>query len=324
MPRRSEGVTIGFLGTGEMKVDPATTVIEEYLNSAASPDDPVRFVFPLTSEEFSDSMHELVTMAQASKIAYEVVSTGSITKRAMIEVSQSATKTYTVPDIWTQMEAILVDALPKSTLMVLWDDEREELNDIAGRFIDAGIEVRDLKAGGHVLAFEETGTQEEPEPEDEDEDDEEAEQPEDEAEEEEVPAATAELTHAHTRAQLEKLSHADVKDIATGMGLAPRKARENMIQAILEAEDSPEATTQGPATPGRGTEALGATPTTLVDLEALQGVLGGFTANLIDGLDLWATHFLQGLEGVAFNLTPPEPAKPDEEDRPAPARRLAR
>ena len=63
--KKSEGFTIGFLGTGAMDVDNATDLIEEFIESTiTSDDDPVRFVFPLTTNEFSDTLGELVEMAK--------------------------------------------------------------------------------------------------------------------------------------------------------------------------------------------------------------------------------------------------------------------
>lgn len=338
MPRaaKSEGITIGFLGTGAMEVNAATTLLEEYINASVKPEEPARFLFPLTTDEFSDSLMNLAKMAKASRIAYEVITSADDKgRRAHTEIASGAARQYqNVADIWTQMEAILVEA-PQAALVVLWDDKREaEIDRIASKFIDAGIKVMDLTDGMRVLGEDEGQEGEEPvvvavgpveEAEDEDEADEESEglTPEDYEPLDETEAVIEATSVAlHNRAAMEKMSHAEVKDIAVSMGLPVRKARENMIVAILEAQGGPQAVVSGAV---ESDLAVGVT-TELIssgfDWEGLREVLDEFGTRFFTGLEEFSMNFMSRLEGTQFNLKPEEPMVVDEpEPEPAPTRR---
>jgi hypothetical protein len=329
MPRgtKSEGITIGFLGTGVKAVDPATDLIEEYINQAVKPDEPARFVFPLTTDEFSDSMADLARMARKSSITYEVIShQGDRNRRLFTEVAQGAAKQYFVTDVWTQMELILTDA-PKAVLFVLPDEQRqEEIDNVSAKFLDAGIEVLDLLNNLVPLELDEEEAQaQEPEPPEvtdvteavEAEDLQAEGEPEEDAGE---PLQSEGDESGHTRVELEKMSHAEVKDIAVGMGLAPRKARENMIQAILEAQGTPDTAPVAPV-PSQGAAETAVVPTSL--LEGFKGILDDFGSRFMEGLDDWLTKFSQAAEGWAFNTKPEETLDVEDEEE-QPRRRLIR
>lgn len=330
MPRGSkaaEGITIGFLGTGEMEADPATDLIEEFINEAIPTSEPAKFVFPLVSKEFSDSLAALADMARKSKIVYEVITTSEDKKRrAFQEAANGAAHTHLVTDVWTQMEQLLVDA-PKSALFVLWDDKRDaELQDICFRFVDANVSVYDLTNGLARLSRDEGEEGEAPDGEEEEAEDEEsvaAEADDEEPEEDEEEEATT----VWTRAQLERKSHADVKDIAVGLGLPPRKARENMIQAILEKQGTAEGASEAPEEPQAAADGSVDTGAAQEFLEGLGGILEEFGNRFMTGLDEWLTKFSTAAEGFAFNTSPEEQMdveeeKPQEEEQPR--RRLVR
>jgi hypothetical protein len=332
MPRGAKpgGITIGFLGTGVKAVDPATDLIEEYINSTVpDPDDPARFIFPLTTDEFSDSMADLARMAKKSRIDYEVISlTGDRNRRLFTEVAQAAVKQYYVTDVWTQMEMILAEA-PQAAVFVLWDDQREqELADICAKFMDADIPVLDLTnnliplskdeeeegeaidAESYEVGAEEAVNDEETQAEAEEEEPEEPEG---------TPAAYDGL--GYTRTQLEQMTHAQVKDIAVGMGLAPRKARENMIIAILEKQGTPDTAPVASVRP----QTAPVIPASVELLEGFGKALDDFGNRFFTGLDEWLTKFSQAAEGFAFNTSPEEPmAVQAEEEQEPPRRRLSR
>jgi hypothetical protein len=322
MPRgkSADGLVIGFLGTGEMEVDPATDLIEEFINESIKPEEPAVFVFPLTSEEFSDSMGQLADMARKSKIRYEVITTADDKKRRVFtEVANGASRTYTEADVWVKMENLLTDA-SKSALFVLWDDKREDnLNSICFQFMDAGIPVLDLTNGLAVLGREEGAEDEEPEGE-EGEGEEEEEAPETVAEAPEEPGDE----EVFTRPQLEHMSHAEVKEIAVSLGLPPRKAREGMIQAILEAQETAEAPEAVPV-------AAVMSQSTPATTEAHEGFWGGlkealdeFGSRLFTGLEEFSHGFISRLEGIQFNLTPEKPMDVEPEPEAEQPRRLSR
>jgi len=316
MPKRTGGITVGFLGTGTMEVNAATDLIEEFVNeSLGDSDEGVRFLFPLTTDEFTDTMGDLVNMAKASEIIYDVVrNTGDKERRAFQEIAANAAKTYDVPNVFDQMELILTEA-PRSILMVLWDGEREEeLTEVIGKFIDAEIDTRDLTDGLTRLGNEDDGeAAAAPEPEEVGED-EEAE----EAEVAEVAVATGEVVHA--RSDLEKLSRDEIKAIAGSLGLPPRRSSAAMIDEILAAqEEAPQSAPDSPVSPQEPPVEVIAVA---VDHEPLVTV-----AALVAALDEWAERlssrfddFLNRLDKVEIKVATPAPA---EEAAPAP-RRLRR
>jgi len=334
MPRGSksaEGITIGFLGTGVKAVDPATDLIEEYINQAVKPDEPARFVFPLTTDEFSDSMADLARMARKSSITYEVIShQGDRNRRLFTEVAQGAAKQYYVTDVWTQMEAILADA-PKAALFVLPDEQRQqEIDNVCAKFLDADIPVLNLLDNLIALELDEDDTVAVAEPveevmsdgaqgvEDEDEEPQAEGEPEEDAGE---PPLIESGPDDYTRVELEKMSHAEVKDIAVGMGLAPRKARENMILAILEAQGTPD------SAPVASVRSQGAPETAVASVELLEGfgkALDDFGNRFFTGLDEWLTKFSLAAEGFAFNTTPEQPMPVEQDEEEQPRRRLIR
>jgi hypothetical protein len=118
------------------------------------------------------------------------------------------------------------------------------------------------------------------------------------------------------------MNHAGVKDIAVGMGLAPRKARENMIIAILEAQGTAE---EAPvASVGSQAVAVAAVETGAAAsfLDGLRDILDTFGSRFMTGLDEWLTKFSTAAEGFAFNTEPEEPMDvEDEPEEEAPAKR---
>jgi len=298
-----------------MEADPATDLIEEYINESVKPDEPAKFIFPLTETEFSDTLAQLATMARKSKITYEVITDADNKKRrAFQEVVNGAAHTHLVTDTWTQMQEILTEA-PKAALFVLWDEKRDdELQELCGTFIDAEITVLDLTNG--LARLEAPGDEGE-----EGEGTEETEEEEQAAEEEaDGERDFSDLTTVYSRIQLEKMPHAEVKDIAVGMGLAPRKARENMILAILEAQGTAEA-------PAGAVEAVVVTAAPVDNaalLTGLEEILDKFGSRFFTGLDDWLTKFSTAAEGFAFNTAPEEPMEVEPEPESSSRRRLVR
>jgi hypothetical protein len=328
MPRGKPpaGITIGFVGTGEMEADAAIDLIEEFINESIKPDEPAKFVFPLTSAEFNDTLGQLADMAQKSKITYEVITNPEDKKkRAYTQIAQGAANQYLVTDVFTQMETVLVEA-PNAVLMVLWDEKRDdELQGITAKFLDAEIRVLDLTNALAELGVEAEGEEGAPDEADE------ADEAEEEEEAQDVRELEAEAvaTDLYTRAALTKMSHSEVKDIAVGMGLAPRKARENMIVAILEAQGTAE---EAPVAAVRS-QAAAATPVPVEEsgaaagfLDDLRDILDTFGSRFMGGLDDWLTKFSTAAEGFAFNTEPEEPmdVEPEPEEMAPKRPRLVR
>jgi hypothetical protein len=315
MAQKTEGVTIAFLGTGAMDVDHATDLIEEYIEATiTSDDDPVRFVFPLTTDEFSDTLGELVEMAKQSDITYEVItSTADKRSRTFADIASGAAKTYHVADVYTQIEQILTES-PTSILEVLWDKEREdELTEILRPFVDAEIDVRDLTDGNVPMA--ENG--------EEDEGGEEAAPPAAAAEAPEEDASEAEIVYA--RSDLEKLSRADIKEIALKLNLPPRRSSDAMIEEIMEAqggfdEDEPTTVTDVEVVVEEG--GMVAEMIASVDSAELVVAIRDFPGQLHEVLDQFLTDLAKTVEGLVFNQTPADPP-PDVIDHKA-TRRLSR
>src|SRR5882672_4790479 len=333
MARTKEGVTIGFLGTGTMEnVDTAIDLIEEYIEAnITSEEDPVVFVFPLTTNEFSETMEELVDMARKSDITYEVItSTSDKGRRSFTNITANAARTYHVADVFTQLEQILNDA-PKALLEILWDDKRQdELSEIIRRFQDAGIEVLDLTDGNSPFEVEEDEATAEPE----------ATPAETEAQAvadswaAQEPTEETETIPIYSRSELEvfakKEGRGKIKGINVGLGLPPRKSTAAMIDQIMEAQgeadEAPEARAEARAeTVEALEETFGAEPTLTVEEGTvpfpefsglMYEVLATFPSRLHDVLDEFLTSLGKTLEGVIFNATAEQPDNNQEEARP--------
>jgi hypothetical protein len=329
--KTTEGVTIVFLGTGAMDVDNATDLVEEFISATiSSDDDPVRFVFPATVDEFSDTMEELVDMAKQSDITYEVVtSTADKSRRRFTEIAASAAKTYHVADVYTQLEHILTES-PRSVLEVLWDEEREEeLKKIVGKFVDAGIDVRDL-TDGNVRMGEEDETEDESEP---------SAEP---AEPSEAVTTTsvevisdAEEVPIYSRSELEAIARKEgrgaIKDISLKLGLPARKASATMIEAILDLQGEPEEDAQTVEVETDDlvevANEIGEVADAVMEIadteHELVVAIQEFPGRLHDVLDEFLTNLGKTVEGLVFNVAPEEPMAVEPEPE-QPRRRLVR
>jgi hypothetical protein len=323
---KAKGVTVAFLGTGAMEVDNATDLVEDYIEATiTSDDDPVRFVFPLSTDEFSETLRGLVEMAQKSDITYEVVtSTSDKGRRTLVDIAETAAKTYHVADMFLQIEQILTEAGPSAVLEVLWDKEREEeLTEVVRKFLDAEIDVRDLTDGNAPIT------------------DQEEDEVETEAEKEIIKAAEAEtqnITQTETKVEeaeiiyrlsdFNKMSRADIRAIAVKLGLPPRKSSSAMIEQILDAQGGYQkpAITEEPREPAEPLVVDIKTGEILeVDVSSaeLAAALEGFPGRIHDVLDQFLTDLGKTIEGVIFNATPEAPPEIPQEPT-APTRRLSR
>jgi hypothetical protein len=302
---QKQGLTIAFLGTGRMDINNATDLIEELIDAVVpSEDDPVKFVFPLTTAEFSETLEDLVKMAKKSEIAYEVVThTEDKGRRAFIDIAEGASKKYHVADVYTQIEQILTEA-PTSVLEVLWDDKREEeLTEILNGFLDAGVDVRDLTDGNVPMA------------EDEGEDVATTEQIETgeaiPVADEETGEIIEEAQQIFTRTDLEKMGRAEVREITLKLGLPPRKATAAMVEAILEAQGGyPQDEAPVETQPEMTVEVM----TSEIDLTTgtLTQAISEFPGQLHAVLDQFLTDLSKTIEGLIFNLIPEEPMPVEE------------
>jgi hypothetical protein len=306
--KAAEGLTIAFFGTGAMDVDNATDLIEEFIEATIqSDDDSVRFVFPLTSPEFSETLGELVEMAKQSDITYECITqSGDTPRQNFNDIAGTAAKTYHVEDVYLQMERILTEA-PVAILEVLWDQSRDdEMTRIVWQFIKAGIEVRDLTDGNTPVDIqweEEEPTQLA------------------ETDESEEPADDAEVL---TRAELTKMSWAEIKEIAASLGLPPRKSSAAMINEIMGPDEE---AAEVMVTPEEDEEPSQVTEVEMIftnpKASELVQILDQFPGRIHDVLDQFLTSLATTVEGLVFNGTPEEHIEKEEHvEKAKPARRL--
>jgi len=346
MPKKPpEDIMVGVLGTGEMDVDQATTLLEDYMNAEIQGEESVRLIFPMVTGEFSDTMDELVNMATENSIAYELITNAEDkARRRFTEIAATARKTYMAPAPFLQLETILVEA-PRAVLFVLWDSERDdEMQAVVGKFVDAGIDTREWTDGLTRLGLEDGDGEPSEEPEATDY------EPVD-VESTEVAvdgAQEPETTPLYSRTDLKEMSMSDLKEVAKSLGLPPRKARETMINEIMDAQGGevvPEEAPESPVEPEEPSEVLPPAADlhepvggSQVALEAFQHrfldefqemvmSLGNtILSRLSDLLDDKLADLGKTIEGVAFNLAPEPQAEPEPEpvqEEPQP-RRLVR
>lgn len=309
MPKRQtpEGVTIGFFGTGSMDVDLGMNLMEEYIDANVKPEESVRWVFMLTSDEFSDTLGEYVAMAKESDIAYEVITkAGDKARRSFTEIANDAARSYSVEDPMMQLETLLTES-SRSALFVLWDKERStEIEEILNGFIDAGIKCFDLTEGLAPLGVDDDETEEPAAAQAETA----AAEPEEEDEEE-----------IFARSDLEKMSRDELKEIATQLNIPPRRSSEAMIKDILAAQEEPQDQTEA--------EEVVAEAAAVVEAVAAVEVVAAET--FLSALNEWGDRFsstlgefLEKLGTVEIKVAAPVAAASAPAEDPQPRRRIVR
>jgi hypothetical protein len=300
-------LTIGFFGTGAMDVEHGTTLIEEWIDARVKKEDKVRWVFVLTSDEFTQTLADYAASAKDFEIAYEVITKpDDKARRTFNEVGSDAAHIYNVDNPLLQMEQILKEA-SQSALFILWDDERnEEMERISGQFLDDEIEVYELSDALTPMGYdtdepaEATVTSIRSQP---------TEEPE---------AGDGDL---YSRTDLKEMSMQRLKEVAASLGLGPRKSREAMVNEILAAqsgveEEQEEAETAEEPEPEPSPVAVAAEVTENLD-ELLDRFSNTFVARMSDVFDTFLTDLAKTVEGIQFNLTPevPQPETETEEPR---------
>jgi hypothetical protein len=316
-PRRRSAagvVTIGFYGTGEIERVAASHLIEDYIAEHAKDSDStdsIRFLLPVSSNEWTDSLADVIDMAEVGRIPYEIfMSPSDRGAKSLGDVISSAARVHRVEDPLVKLRSTLNEA-PGAALFVLWDNGRTEAMEVAlGPFLDDGIKAFELTDGLAEMDFRaETVPGEEPEPGE----DEEGEEPAEEAEE-------AEEEGLYTRDELSVLPLADLKAIGAQLGVPPKRATALMIDAILEAQGEPEEEPEEDQ-PEEDEPEEDEPEEAPVALESLIAANGEFLDGLRQVFNAFLADFKDSLEGVRFNglaVVPETPSEAPEEPAAAP------
>jgi hypothetical protein len=279
--KSSAGITIGFFGTGEMDVGTAQTLIDEHLKPYG--DDPLHFIFVVHTDEFSDTIGELIQLAVNSEIPYEAVtSPGDKRRNTFSDVLTAASKTHSVEDPVEFLKATLSEA-PGGRLFMLWDKEREdEMQEIATSFLEAKIPTYDLTDAMTEIGFPEQAQAEEAEAEE-----------------------TTEMVYS--KSELQKLGRDELWQIADRLGVKRSRASATTIEDILEAQEAPSEVPEEPEEPPAEEEeeevpaSAAAMPEEV--WERLDKSLDRFSTNLISALEVFITK-------LPPSPTPSEPEPP--------------
>lgn len=225
MPRRKPaggGVTIGFVGSGALDLNEvAETLIVDFIDGRVTEDDPVRWAFILTKDEFTDSLEELAKLSTRANIPYDVLTLpGDKPSRPQQTIQNKASRRYSVEDPTDHMVTYLQDAVD-GVVFFLWDEKSEvTLNTTLVKFLNAGIPAFDLTDGLSPLDYPadyEAPAEGEAESEGGETDEEEAE--------------------VFSRSDLEGMEMPDLKDIAKDLGITTRyRTPAPLIQAILDVQ----------------------------------------------------------------------------------------
>jgi hypothetical protein len=292
MPRRKSGagVTVGFYGTGEMDIEAAMVMIDENLKSYA--DEPLRFMFVITSDEFSDTLGELVQLAINSDIPYEAItSPNDKARRTFTDAFSAASKTHSVEDPLELLRSTLAESAG-GRLMMLWDKDREdEMQEVASAFLEDGVAAYDLIDAMTAIGF---PKEEEPEV-----------------------AETPTGEQVFARSDLQKMSREELRDVAGRLGIPARRASATMIEDILDAQEGP--TEPEPVEPEpvdeEAEEPVPAAKTLPVPEEVWE--------KLDKSLDQFTNRLLTGLEDLIARISSPAaPSTPPSSS--GPSRRLTR
>jgi hypothetical protein len=312
MPGRTApvGITVGFYGTGKLDIEGGMEQLSDWNDKNLQPEETVRWIFLLTSDEFSDTLEEFAVIAKESDVAYDVITKpGDKIRRAYVDVANAASKVYSVEDPLLQLEQLLKEA-PRSVLMVLWDPERNtEMEMVATNFMDAKIPVLDFTAGLIPLEVEN--------------DEDEAEAEAEEEEEEEI----------YSRSELQQMKREELREIAKRLNIPVRRDLGLMIRDILAAQGEPEEAEAEPEPEPVVVEVVETAEAGAVIANELPEVdflsaLDTFGERFSIMLENFTETFMTRLEGVVFNTSPEQPMEvepePEPEPEPAPRRRLTR
>jgi hypothetical protein len=278
-----------------MDADQAQGLVEDHLKP--HPDDPLHFVFVATSDEWSETLGEIMTMAVNSEIPYEVITSPEDKSRtAFRDVLSAASKTHSVSDPVDHLKNLLVEA-SGGRLFMSWDTTREDdMQEYATMFLEAGVPTYDLTDQLTEIGFPE-----------------EAEAvAEAEAEGDEEEAAEGEVIYS--KSELQKLDRQQLWAIADQIGVKRSRASAVVIEDILAAQGEPG---EAPEEPSEPTEPE---PVEALPVQPL-GVSEEIWERLDKAFDKFTSTLLTGLEDMLSHLTPPTATEPEPEPEPQPTRR---
>jgi hypothetical protein len=227
-------VTLGFLGTGEVDKEQAAKLIDDHIEARASNEDPVRFYFIVQTGQWTDTLTEITEMTSRIGIPFEAITkTTDRGKRDFVDITKMAVKVHNVENPVGELLKLL-EGSPGPHLLVLYDNTTMAATDeIASRFVNAGIPAWDLTDGMTPLQFED-------QPEAPEEPGEEDEPGEEEGEETEEGEGTEEESGLYTRTELEGLNRDELKQVADRLGVQRRRASMQMIEEILAVQQGSE------------------------------------------------------------------------------------
>jgi hypothetical protein len=157
MPRKSQEqpLTIGFFGLGQVPEGEIEATLDDYLAEVSNE---VSFILPVTKTHWTDTLDAIVAYADAKEIPYQAVTDeASSTARNLKKAIAGSTKSHKVARISQKIITALSSATGDALLVVIWDDEDEELEDICNRAVDKEIPVRDLTSSMEEVEFEDDG-----------------------------------------------------------------------------------------------------------------------------------------------------------------------
>jgi hypothetical protein len=217
MARNSEGLTLGFIGGGE--IDPATAIplIENLLGDTQD----VKAIFPLTIDLFTESLAEIGNWLAEQQVPYEVVVDDESSKNKDLKPwVDDAAKSHKVADVATGVVNLLEKA-NGANLIVLWSDDDGVSQDTSLLAESKNITLLDMLQGLEVFSLQE------------------------ESETDTSPPAGEEPgeDEPYTREELEAIEDIDdLKKIceANEIEIPPRSRKSTYVEAILKAQGDAE------------------------------------------------------------------------------------
>lgn len=155
---KSNGVTLGIIGTGEASPEAVCALLDDLLTAA---DNEGSFILPVTRDHFTDTIAVVADWLIDSKIPFDAVTDDeSANARNLKKYLQAAETTHNVKGIPLKMTNLLEKA-DDGRLLVLWNDDDGECYDALERASKKGVKAFDLTNALDELEFgepDETGT----------------------------------------------------------------------------------------------------------------------------------------------------------------------
>ena len=143
--KTSTGLTLGFIGSGEVSAESVDALLSDYIDSEG--DGEARFIIPATADLFHKGIQTVVAFAEENDLPVEILTNDSTKGKKFEAVKKQAKKETRAADPVAALIKELAKGNGQARLIALWDDEDEAMETAVEKADDASIPALDLTTG---------------------------------------------------------------------------------------------------------------------------------------------------------------------------------